>query len=113
MSAPPILIASVAPALAVVFATGGMAHLVGPRPLTRQLERLGYPRGFQRVIGLYALLTALFFAVPLTHIWGVVLAGFFLFAGIVGLLNERRYKAAIPAMALLASLPFVLAAGMW
>ena len=113
MSAPPILIVSVAPALSAIFAMGGIAQLVGPRRLTAQLVRLGYPRAFQRVIGFYALLTALFFALPLTHIWAVALAGFGLFVGTVGLLHHRYYTSAIPAIALMAALPFVLAAGMW
>jgi hypothetical protein len=113
MSTPPLLIAAAAPVIAATFGVVGVVHLAGPRQLTTLLARLEYPRGFHRVIGVYALLTALFLALPPTRIWGVAAAGFVLFAGIVGLLNKRRYMTAMPAMALLAALPFALASWMW
>jgi hypothetical protein len=113
MSTPPFLVVAAAPVIAATFGVVGIVHLAGPRQLTSLLARLEYPRGFHRVIGVYALITALFLALPLTRIWGVAAAAFVLFAGIVGLLNHRRYMTAMPAIALLAALPFALATGLW
>ncbi|MGH6877189.1 MAG: hypothetical protein ACREHV_07390 [Rhizomicrobium sp.] len=97
-------------AIAAVFAVAGFVHIAGPRPLLGLLADWGFGRGFNLVAGAFAVMAAIFLAVPQLRLWGVVLAGFMLFGLTVVLLDHRKYFYAFPNIILLGALPLALVA---
>jgi|SRR5580693_7787687 hypothetical protein len=95
---------------ASVFSISALVHLSGLASVRAFYARWDYPRGFPMTAGIFNLLAAIFLAIPLTRVWGVMLGALVLFVAIVTLLGHRRYSYALPAIALLASLPITLIA---
>jgi len=90
--------------IASIFGVSGLLHLSGLKFVKRAYARSDFQPGFYRVAGLVQLLAAFFLALPITRIWGVMLAGFITFAGMVVLLNNRQYAYSVPGFILLAAL---------
>ena len=55
-------------------------------------------------MGVLQFLTALFLAVPVLRIWGIILAGFVTFFWVVTLLNHRQWNWAVAGMLMMAAL---------
>jgi hypothetical protein len=101
---------SIAMVLSIAFGISALVHLAGPRVLTQLYARLEYPRTLHLVTGAIQLLTALFLALPQTHIWGVFLAYFVTFISVVTLLNHRQYVWSVAGVLLMVALvPVALA----
>lgn len=90
--------------IASVFGVSGLLHVAGLRSIRRAYANLDFAPGFYRVAGAVQLLAAFFLALPITRLWGVMLAGFATFAAIVILLNNRQYVYSVPGVILLAAL---------
>jgi DoxX-like family len=96
--------------LTTLFGVSGLIHLAGPRFIRQAYRRWGFPFNAHRVIGILEILTALFLSNPVTRIWGVILAGFIIFFGIVALVNHGKYVYSLPGLILmLALVPATLA----
>ncbi|MEI9932558.1 MAG: DoxX family protein [Rhizomicrobium sp.] len=96
-----IIYASIAQAIAVLFAIAGVVQLSGPAFVQRAYERWEMPRKFYRVTGALEIATALFLASPETRIWGVVLGAVITFSAIITLLKSEQYGWSVPGMMLL------------
>ena len=90
--------------IASIFGVSGLLHLAGLKSVKRAYARSDFAPGFYRVAGALQLLAAFFLALPITRIWGVMLAGFVTFAAVVFLLNNRQYVYSVPGFVLLAAL---------
>ncbi|HVZ70274.1 MAG TPA: DoxX family protein [Rhizomicrobium sp.] len=90
--------------LSAVFAASGLIHVLGVGFVQRAYERWHFPPKFYRVTGVVNLLIAAFLAVPVTRIWGAVLAAIVMFIAVVTLLNHRQYAYSFPGMLLMALL---------
>ncbi len=98
-------------ALTGLFGATGLLHMVGPQFVRRSYRRWGFPSNAHRVVGVLAILTALFLSNPVTRIWGVILAGFIIFFATVALLNRGRYAYSVPGLLLMAALVPAMLAG--
>jgi len=92
------------PTLAAIFAGVALVHLAGPRVLREVFAEWGFARGFHRVVGTFALITAAFLALPETRLWGVAVGSFMLFVATIILLDRGKYLYAAPNIVLLAAL---------
>lgn len=90
--------------IATIFGVSGLLHLSGLKSVKRVYARSDFAPGFYRVAGFMQLLAAFFLALPITRLWGVLLAAFVTFAGMVVLLNNRQYAYSVPGLILLAAL---------
>lgn len=101
-----MLSAAVLDALALtgLFGAIGALHMVGPRFVRLSYRRWGFPSSAYRVVGVLAILAALFLSNPVTRIWGVILAGFLLFFATVALLSHGKYTYAVPGLLLMLAL---------
>jgi hypothetical protein len=90
--------------IASIFGVSGLLHLTGLKSIQRTYARWDFAPGFFRVAGALQLLAAFFLALPITRIWGVMLAGFVTSAAIVLLLSNRQYAYSVPGLILLAAL---------
>jgi hypothetical protein len=90
--------------IASIFGVSGLLHLTGLESVKRAYARSDFAPGFYRVAGVLQLLAAFFLALPITRIWGVMLAAFVTFAVVVLLLNNRQYVYSVPGLILLAAL---------
>ena len=90
--------------IASIFGVSGLLHLTGLKSLKRAYARSDFAPGFYRVAGVLQLLAAFFLAMPITRIWGVMLAAFVTFAAVALLLNNRQYAYSVPGLILLAAL---------
>jgi hypothetical protein len=90
--------------IASIFGVSGLLHLSGLESVKRAYARSDFQPGFYRVAGLVQLLAAFFLALPITRIWGVMLAGFVTFASMIVLLNNRQYIYSVPGFVMLAAL---------
>ena len=90
--------------LAAIFAVAAIIDIAAARYIRERLRDWGYPRQFYRVIGVLQLFAALFLAVAPLRVWGIILAGFIMFWGIVILLNHRRWSWALAGMLMLVAL---------
>ena len=90
--------------IASIFGVSGLLHLTGLESVKRAYARSDFAPGFYRVAGALQLLAAFFLALPITRIWGIMLAGFVTFAAVVILLNNRQYAYSVPGLILLAAL---------
>jgi hypothetical protein len=90
--------------IASIFGVSGLLHVTGLKSIKRAYARWDFAPGFYRVAGALQLLAAFFLALPITRIWGVMLAGFITFAAVALLLNNRQYVYSVPGLILLAAL---------
>jgi hypothetical protein len=90
--------------LASVFGLSGLLHLAGLGPVKRAYARWDFAPGFERVAGVLQLIAAVFLAMPITRIWGVILSALVTFAIVVLLLGKRQYIYAVPGILVLAAL---------
>ena len=90
--------------LALIFASAGIIDVAGFRFVRARFRQWQYPRQFYRLMGVLQLITALFLATPQLRIWGVALAGFITFFGVVTLLNHRQWSWAVAGMLIMAAL---------
>ena len=90
--------------IASIFGVSGMLHFAGLEPIRRGYARWNFAPGFYRVAGALQLLAAFFLALPITRLWGVMLAGFLTFAAVIILLNNRQYVYSVPGLILLVAL---------
>jgi hypothetical protein len=90
--------------LAAIFAIAGIIDIAGLRYARARFRQWQYPRQFYRVAGVLQLATALFLAMPQLRIWGIVLAGFITFFGVVTLLNHRQWSWAVAGMVVMMAL---------
>ena len=90
--------------VASIFGLSGLLHLLGLNRVKRAYARADFAPGYYRVSGTLQLLAAIFLALPITRIWGVVLAGLLTFAAMVILLSRRQYAYSLPGLLLLAAL---------
>ncbi len=90
--------------IASIFGVSGLLHLTGLQSVKRAYQRSDFAPGFYRVAGALQLLAAFFLALPITRIWGVMLAAFLTFAAVALLLNNRQYIYSVPGLVLLAAL---------
>ena len=90
--------------IASIFGVSGLLHLTGLESVKRAYARSDFAPGFYRVAGVLQLFAAFFLALPITRIWGVMLAAFLTFAAIALLLNNRQYVYSVPGLILLAAL---------
>jgi hypothetical protein len=97
--------------LITLFGFGGLLHLSGLGFLRAFYRRRRFRSSAPRVIGVLALLAAAFLSIPTTRIEGVIVASLIIFGATVALLNNRKYKHAVPAMLLMAALVPALVAG--
>lgn len=91
-------------ALTGLFGAIGALHMVGPDFVRRSYRHWGFPSSAYRVVGVLAILTALFLSNPVTRIWGVILAGFIIFFATVALLNRGKYAYSLPGLLLMLAL---------
>jgi len=98
-------------ALTGLFGATGILHMIGPHFVRHSYRRWGFPSSAYRVVGVLAILTALFLSNPVTRIWGVILAGFIIFFATVALLNRGRYAYSVPGLLLMAALVPAMLAG--
>jgi DoxX-like family len=90
--------------LALIFASAGIIDVAGFRYVRARFRQWQYPRQFYRVMGVLQLITALFLAMPQLRIWGIVLAGFITFFGVVTSLNHRQWSWAVAGMLMMVAL---------
>ena len=90
--------------LAAIFAIAAIIDLAGSRYVRARFRQWRYPRQFYRVMGVLQLFVALFLAVAQLRVWGIILAGFILFWGIVFLLHHGRWRWAAAGMLMLVAL---------
>ena len=90
--------------LAVIFAINGAVDFAGSGYIRARFRQWRHPRQFYRVMGVLQFLTALFLAVPVLRIWGIILAGFVTFFWVVTLLNHRQWSWAAAGMLMMAAL---------
>jgi hypothetical protein len=97
--------------LAGLFALFAAFHALSPGILGRVYRGNDYVIATLRTIAIPLGFAALFLIVPHTHIWGIALAAFTMFAVIVSLLFRERYGYAILGMLLMTALPVAILAG--
>ena len=97
--------------LAFLFVGLAALHISGPRFLLATYERSGYGGGLHRTLGVLLFVSALLLAVPLTRVWGGLLAGTLTFVAVATLLHRRRYAFAVPGVLILGALPVAMASG--
>ena len=90
--------------LIAIFAIAAIIDKAAARYLCERFRDWGYPRQFYRVMGVLQLFVALFLAVAQLRVWGIILAGFILFWGIVFLLHHGRWRWAAAGMLMLVAL---------
>jgi hypothetical protein len=90
--------------LAAIFAITGIIDFAGSGYIRARFRQWRHPRQFYRVMGVLQLLAALFLAMPLLRIWGIILAGFVTFFWVVTLLNHRQWNWAVAGMLMMAAL---------
>ena len=90
--------------IASIFGVSGLLHVTGLQRIRRAYLRWDFAPGFYRAAGFVQLLAAFFLALPITRIWGVMLAAAVTFVAIVILLNNRQYALSVPGLILLAAL---------
>jgi len=93
-----------ADSLAAIFAVAAIIGMAATRHLHERFRRWRHPGQFYRMISELLLLTALFLALPEMRLWGIALAGFILFWGVVSLLNHRRWGFAVAGMLMMTAL---------
>jgi hypothetical protein len=98
-------------ALAGVFALFAMFHTLSPRILGRVYRGNDYAIASMRTIAIPLAFASVFLVIPHTHIWGIALAAFTLFAVIVALLFRGRYAYAVLGILLMTALPLAILAG--
>ncbi len=96
--------------LAGLFAVFALFHALSPRILRRIYRGNNYAVDTMRTIAIPLGFAAAFLLVPHTHIWGIALAAFTLFAVVVSLLFRGRYAYAILGMLLMTALPVAILA---
>ncbi len=89
--------------LAAGFALAAILDLFGARHVRAWFHQR-YPRRFYRVMGVLQLFTALFLAMPLLRIWGIMLAALLIFFWTVAFLNHRQWRWAATGMVLMLAL---------
>ena len=97
--------------LALAFVGLAVLHILGPHVLRNNYELWGYGSGLRIVLGVLLFASALFLAVPLTRVWGGLLAGVITFAAVATLLHRRLYALAVPGVLILGVLPIAMASG--
>ena len=97
--------------LAAAFAAFAGFHTLSPGILRTFYRGSDYAVATMRTIAIPLGFAAVFLLVPHTHIWGIALAAFTLFAVIVALLFRERYGYAILGMLLMTALPVAILAG--
>ena len=97
-------------ALAGMFALFAVFHALSPRILRKVYRDNDYAVASMRTIAIPLAFAAGFLLVPHTHIWGIALAAFTLFAVIVTLLSRGRFAWAIVGMLILTALPVAILA---
>jgi len=90
--------------LAAIFAIAAIVGIAAAHQLRERFRQLQHPRRLYRIMGELQLLTALFLSLPEMRVWGIVLAGFLLFWGIVALLNHRQWSCAVAGMLMMTAL---------
>ena len=90
--------------LVTIFAIAAMVDIGAARYLRERFRNWGYPRQFYQVFGVLQLFAALFLALVQLRVWGIMLAGFILFWGIVILLHHRRWSWAVAGMLMMTAL---------
>jgi len=90
--------------IATVFGLSGLLHLLGLDSVKRAYARADFAPGYYRISGALQLLAAISLAMPITRIWGVLLAAFLTFVAMVILLSRRQYAYSLPGLLLLAAL---------
>jgi hypothetical protein len=98
-------------ALAALFAAFAGFHALSPRILRRVYRGSDYAIASMRTIAIPLAFAAAFLVIPHTHIWGIALAGFTLFAVIATLLFRGRYAWAVIGMLIMSALPVAIIAG--
>jgi hypothetical protein len=96
---------------AALFALFAAFHALSPGILGRVYRGNNYVIATLRTIAIPLGFSALFLIVPHTHIWGIALAAFTMFAVIVALLFRGRYAWAIVGRLLMTALPVAILAG--
>jgi hypothetical protein len=96
--------------LVAVFALFAAFHALSPSILRRIYRGSDYAIATMRTIAIPLAFAAAFLVVPHTHIWGIALAAFTLFAVIVTLLFRGRYAWAVLGMLALTALPIAILA---
>jgi hypothetical protein len=94
--------------LAALFAAFAAFHALSPRILRNIYRGNNYVIDTLRTIAIPLGFSAVFLIVPHTHIWGIALAAFTLFAVIVALLFRGRYAWAVIGMLILTALPVAI-----
>jgi uncharacterized membrane protein len=98
--------------LSAIFAAGAAVHLLGFRFVREAYARWQYPSGFREVTGTLLALASIFLSLPVTRIFGLILAAVVMFLSAITLINHRQYTVAAPLVALLFALvPVSLAGG--
>lgn len=97
-------------ALIAIFAASAMLHLIAPSFLRAIYRRAYDSEAMLRITALPHGLTALFLALPHTHLWGCAMAVVPLFGAVVSMLRHQRYALAVLGMLAMLALPVAIAA---
>lgn len=96
---------------ATLFAAFAAFHALSPGILRKFYRGNDYVIATMRTIAIPLGFSALFLVVPHTHIWGIALAAFTMFAVTASLLFRGRYAWAIVGMLIMTALPVAILAG--
>ena len=96
--------------LAAAFALFAAFHAFSPRILHDYYRGNAQAIATMRTIAIPLGFSAVFLVVPHTHIWGIALAAFTMFAVVVSLLFRGRYAWAVAGMLILTALPVAILA---
>jgi len=93
--------------LVAFFVFGGLANLVGPKVISDEYARWGYPAWFHFVTGVLEVATAALLPFPETRRVGIVLGCCVMLAAVGTVILNREYAHAIPGLVVLGLLAFV------